>query len=142
MQLQVSCSVPSARICFSPRDRAKVPSQFSSRGLQFLLRHDCAAVPGFIILLAGIVLPESPSSLAEHGKIDEARKVCHHCPMPQRVIPASTVSPDMMMHSDVVIVAPGTSLITAFSGMLAEEQLPCVCLGTDGRLPAGYGMSY
>ena len=34
-----------------------------------------AAVPGFIILVAGIILPESPSSLAEHGHIEKARKV-------------------------------------------------------------------
>ena len=45
-----------------------------------LLGDACAAVPGFIILIAGVILPESPSSLAEHGQIDKARKVpgvCH-----------------------------------------------------------------
>lgn len=40
--------------------------------IAFMLR---AAVPGFIILIAGIILPESPSSLAEHGHIEKARKV-------------------------------------------------------------------
>ena len=35
----------------------------------------CAAVPGVIILIAGIILPESPSSLAENGHIDQARRV-------------------------------------------------------------------
>lgn len=34
-----------------------------------------AAVPGFIILFAGIILPESPSSLAERGNINQAKKV-------------------------------------------------------------------
>ncbi|CAK0785840.1 hypothetical protein CVIRNUC_009052 [Coccomyxa viridis] len=34
-----------------------------------------AAVPGFIILLAGIILPESPSSLAENGHVEKARRV-------------------------------------------------------------------
>ena len=40
--------------------------------IAFMVR---AAVPGFIILIAGIILPESPSSLAEHGHIEKARKV-------------------------------------------------------------------
>ncbi|CAL5228352.1 g11467 [Coccomyxa viridis] len=34
-----------------------------------------AAVPGIIILIAGLILPESPSSLAETNNIDEARRV-------------------------------------------------------------------
>lgn len=38
----------------------------------------CAAVPGIIILIAGLILPESPSSLAETNNIDEARRVSGH----------------------------------------------------------------
>ena len=34
-----------------------------------------AAGPGFIILLAGLILPESPSSLAERGQVEKARHV-------------------------------------------------------------------
>ena len=34
-----------------------------------------AAGPGIIILLAGLILPESPSSLAENGHIERARHV-------------------------------------------------------------------
>ena len=38
----------------------------------------CAAAPGIIILLAGVILPESPSSLAEQNDIVRARKVSGH----------------------------------------------------------------
>ncbi len=34
-----------------------------------------AAGPGIIILLAGLILPESPSSLAENGHIERAKHV-------------------------------------------------------------------
>ena len=38
----------------------------------------CAAAPGIIILLAGVILPESPSSLAEQNEAERARKVRTH----------------------------------------------------------------
>ena len=42
-----------------------------------------AAAPGFIILLAGLILPESPSSLAERGQVEKARHVsAPHFPLP------------------------------------------------------------
>ena len=34
-----------------------------------------AGAPGIIILFAGIVLPDSPNSLAERGHFEEARRV-------------------------------------------------------------------
>ncbi|CAL8468665.1 g8205 [Coccomyxa elongata] len=38
-----------------------------------------AAAPGIIIFLAGLILPDSPSSLAERGKFDRARHVLERC---------------------------------------------------------------
>ncbi|EIE22371.1 general substrate transporter [Coccomyxa subellipsoidea C-169] len=38
-----------------------------------------AGVPGIIIFLAGLVLPDSPSSLAERGRFDKARHVLERC---------------------------------------------------------------
>ena len=35
-----------------------------------------AGAPGIFILLAGVVLPESPNSLAERGKYTQAAQVC------------------------------------------------------------------
>ena len=54
-----------------------------------------AAGPGIIILLAGLILPESPSSLAENGHIERAR---HVRPSSQESSPGTcmmlAVSPD------------------------------------------------
>ena len=35
-----------------------------------------AGVPGLLMLIGGIILPDSPASLVERGHLVKARKVC------------------------------------------------------------------
>lgn len=58
-----------------------------------------AAVPGFMILLGGIFLPESPSFLLSQNRYEEGRRVnpmlnspCHFPDTPRLYSPAQTLS--------------------------------------------------
>ena len=53
-----------------------------------------AAVPGVVILLAGLLLPDSPASYAERGMLDKAKAARAPARMPvlQHVTPVQTTS--------------------------------------------------